>query len=123
MQTKLQLAEHQKTLLGLAVAESYHNQDQEAEGDPEARRHLLRELNQNLHQWGVSYLAQPRDLERPASLAAAVQDAPAVELALQQLPDQIRKWAAAVPKPAHQERPAWAEQGVALLGQCRLLPH
>lgn len=122
MQTKLSAAEVEnlRSLLGLAVAESYRNQDQEAEREPEARRHLLRELNQNLQQWGVSHLAQPQDLDRPADLAAVVADAPAVDLALAQLPARLRQWAAAVPNSRHPDRPAWAEKGLGLLGQCRL---
>jgi hypothetical protein len=71
-----------KQLLAQALADHYHDQYLEAPEDAEANGFLLHELNQNLCAWGLSYLAQERDLQEPDRLRALLVESPALELLL-----------------------------------------
>ena len=109
-----------KRYLGEAVAEVYHQDDLEADRDPEARQFLLHDLNSFLRALGLNDQAGPRELDRPGRLAALVREAPSVAVALRELPNRVADWAAERPDPKVPEYRSWAEKGRWLLSQARL---
>ena len=120
MKTEPQTIENLQYLVAVAVVETYLDQDREADQDPDCRQHLLRDLNQNLRAWGVSYLARPKDLDRLVNLEAILKDCPAVELLVRNLPNRVSQWAKAEPKGNDLEHVAWSEKAVFLLSRYRV---
>jgi hypothetical protein len=109
-----------KDYLADAVAETYHQDDLEADRDPEARQHLLHDLNHFLAALGLNDHAGVQELERPGRLAALVREAPSVAVALREFPNRVREWAAERPDRNSPDHRSWAEKGRWLLSQARL---
>ena len=110
-----------KSRLAAAWEETYRRQDQEADKDPEARRLLVQELNQQAQALGLQpQQFSPHHLDQPGHLAQQLREAPGLDLYLRQSPERARQWASQEPPLDSPDRPLWLAKAEGLLQRSQI---